>query len=247
MQAIDFTAKWLYNMRKDVSRMIYLVEDDDNIRKLVSYALNKEGFEIRGFSCPIDFWEQLNTEIPELVLLDIMLPEEDGLSILGKIRENIKTAEIPVIMLTAKGSEFDKVTGLDMGADDYISKPFGMTELISRVKAVLRRSKRISAKESKVYHIGELYVNPEKHIIELSGKPVSLSYKEFCLLMVLLEADGKVVKRSELLNKVWGEYYEESRTLDVHIRKLRVKLQDNGEIIQTVKNIGYKIGGGLNE
>ena len=227
--------------------MIYLVEDDDNIRKLVSYALNKEGFEIRGFSCPIDFWEQLNTEIPELILLDIMLPEEDGLSILGKIRENIKTAEIPVIMLTAKGSEFDKVTGLDMGADDYISKPFGMTELISRVKAVLRRSKRISAKESKVYHIGELYVNPEKHIIELSGKPVSLSYKEFCLLMVLLEADGKVVKRSELLNKVWGEYYEESRTLDVHIRKLRVKLQDNGEIIQTVKNIGYKIGGDANE
>ena len=234
-------------MRKDVNRMIYLVEDDDNIRKLVSYALNKEGFEIRGFSCPIDFWEQLNTEIPELILLDIMLPEEDGLSILGKIRENIKTAEIPVIMLTAKGSEFDKVTGLDMGADDYISKPFGMTELISRVKAVLRRSKRISAKESKVYHIGELYVNPEKHIIELSGKPVSLSYKEFCLLMVLLEADGKVVKRSELLNKVWGEYYEESRTLDVHIRKLRVKLQDNGEIIQTVKNIGYKIGGDANE
>lgn len=227
--------------------MIYLVEDDDNIRKLVSYALSKEGFEIKGFFSPKQFWQEISSEIPELILLDIMLPEEDGLSILQKIRNNSKTSEIPVIMLTAKASEFDKVTGLDMGADDYIAKPFGMTELISRVKAVLRRSQRLSAKENKTYHVGELYVNPEKHVIELSGKPISLSYKEFTLLMVLLEANGKVVKRNELLSRVWGEFYEESRTLDVHIRKLRVKLNDKGELIQTVKNIGYKIGGGLNE
>lgn len=227
--------------------MICLIEDDDNIRKLVSYALNKEGFQVAGFSCPKDFWERSDDDNPELLLLDIMLPGEDGLSVLTKIRSNEKTKDVPVIMLTAKGSEFDKVTGLDMGADDYIAKPFGMTELISRVKAVLRRSGRINKQENKVYHIGNLYVNPEKHIIEVSGKPISLSYKEYCLLMVLLEAEGKVVKRNELLNRVWGEFYEESRTLDVHIRKLRVKLGDSGDLIQTVKNIGYKIGGEANE
>lgn len=221
--------------------MIYLVEDDDNIRKLVSYALCKEGFDIKEFSSPIEFWDEIKNTIPKLILLDIMLPGEDGLSVLKHLREKSKTKDIPVIMLTAKGSEFDKVTGLDMGADDYIAKPFGMTELISRIRAVLRRYEKTQT--NKIYKVGELYVNPAKHIIEVSGESVTLSYKEYSLLMVLLEAEGNVVERETLLTKVWGEFYAESRTLDVHIRKLRVKLGTAGNMIETVKGIGYKIGG----
>lgn len=222
-------------------RVIYLVEDDDNIRKLVSYALCKEGFDIKEFSSPIEFWDEIKNTIPKLILLDIMLPDEDGLSVLKHLREKSKTKDIPVIMLTAKGSEFDKVTGLDMGADDYIAKPFGMTELISRIRAVLRRYEKTQT--NKIYKVGELYVNPAKHIIEVSGESITLSYKEYSLLMVLLEAEGNVVERETLLTKVWGEFYAESRTLDVHIRKLRVKLGAAGDIIETVKGIGYKIGG----
>lgn len=225
--------------------MIYLVEDDDNIRKLVCYALSKEGFEVQGYSSPKEFWQGLDLKLPELVLLDIMLPEEDGLSILNKLKSHAGTEHIPVIMLTAKGSEFDKVTGLDMGADDYVAKPFGTMELISRVRAVLRRFEKTQAK--KIYELGELYVDPAKHIISVSGKTVSLSYKEYLLLTVLLEAEGNVVERDRLLTSVWGEYYTESRTLDVHIRKLRVKLGDAGKMIQTVKGIGYKLGGVCDE
>lgn len=221
--------------------MIYLVEDDDNIRKLVCYALSKEGFGVQGYSSPKEFWQGMDTELPELILLDIMLPEEDGLSILDKLKSLAETEHIPVIMLTAKGSEFDKVTGLDMGADDYVAKPFGTMELISRVRAVLRRFEKTQNK--RIYEIGELYVEPAKHIISVSGKAVSLSYKEYLLLMVLLEAEGNVVERDRLLTSVWGEYYTESRTLDVHIRHLRVKLGDAGKMIQTVKGIGYKLGG----
>lgn len=221
--------------------MIYFVEDDANIRKLVCYALSKEGFEILGFEKPSDFWQALNQNLPNLILLDIMLPEEDGLSILNKLQSNEKQKEIPVIMLTAKDSEFDKVTGLDAGADDYIAKPFGMTELISRIRAVLRRYEK-TAPKTKEYRIGDLYVNPEKHIIEVSGKAVNLSFKEYSLLLALLEADGNVVSRNNLLTSVWGEFYDESRTLDVHIRKLRMKLGAAGDLISTVKNIGYKIG-----
>lgn len=225
--------------------MIYLVEDDDNIRKLVSYALRKEGFDIKEFSTPITFWDEIKNNIPKLILLDIMLPDEDGLSVLKRLREKSETQDIPVIMLTAKGSEFDKVTGLDMGADDYIAKPFGMTELISRIRAVLRRYEKTQT--NKIYRVGELYVNPAKHIIEVSGESVTLSYKEYSLLMVLLEAEGNVVERERLLTKVWGEFYTESRTLDVHIRKLRVKLGAAGNMIETVKGIGYKLGGASNE
>ena len=225
--------------------MIYLVEDDDNIRKLVCYALSKEGFNVQGYSCPKEFWQGVNTELPELVLLDIMLPEEDGLSILNKLRNDAETELTPVIMLTAKGSEFDKVTGLDMGADDYVAKPFGTMELISRVRAVLRRFEK--AGKGRIYEIDGLYVDPAKHIITVSGEAVSLSYKEYLLLMVLLEAEGNVVERDRLLTSVWGEYYTESRTLDVHIRKLRVKLGDAGTLIRTIKGIGYKLGGVLNE
>lgn len=225
--------------------MIYLIEDDDNIRKLVCYALSKEGFEVQGYSCPKEFWHGMDLKLPQLILLDIMLPEEDGLSILEKLKNDAGREHIPVIMLTAKGSEFDKVTGLDMGADDYVVKPFGTMELISRVRAVLRRFEKTSG--NRIYEIGKLYVNPAKHIITVSGEEVSLSYKEYLLLIVLLEAEGNVVERDKLLTSVWGEYYAESRTLDVHIRKLRVKLGEAGKLIQTIKGIGYKLGGVLDE
>ena len=227
--------------------MIYFLEDDASIQKLVCYALAKEGYEIKGLSLPSEFWKEIQEEIPELILLDIMLPEEDGISILKKLREDKKYQDIPVIMITAKTSEFDKVTGLDMGADDYITKPFGMTELASRVNAVLRRYKKTQVVNTKEFVLGNLYVNPEKHIIKLNGEDLVLSFKEYSLLLILLEADGKVVSREELLTKVWGEFYEESRTLDVHIRKLRVKLEHSDVKIETVKNIGYKIGGAENE
>lgn len=222
--------------------MIYFVEDDDNIRKLVCYALMKEGYDIKGFPAPGVFWEETEKKLPELVLLDVMLPEEDGFSILGRLQCDSRYRDIPVIMLTAKDSEFDKVTGLDMGADDYIAKPFGMTELVSRVHAVLRRYEKTKNKDEGVYKTGNLYLDVNKHIINVAGKQVDLSYKEFLLLTVLLKAGGNVVKREELLNKVWGEYYEESRTLDVHIRKLRIKLGEAGNYIKTVKNVGYKLG-----
>lgn len=227
--------------------MIYFLEDDASIQKLVCYALAKEGYEIKGLSLPSEFWKEIKKKVPELILLDIMLPEEDGISILKKLREDKKYQDIPVIMITAKTSEFDKVTGLDMGADDYITKPFGMTELASRVNAVLRRYKKTQVVNTKEFVLGNLYVNPEKHIIKLNGEDLVLSFKEYSLLLILLEADGKVVSREELLTKVWGEFYEESRTLDVHIRKLRVKLENSGVKIETVKNIGYKIGGAENE
>jgi len=222
--------------------MIYILEDDDNIRKLVSYALQKEGFEVEGFPVPSEFMTALEAKVPDLVLLDIMLPEEDGLSILQKLRRDVRTEDIAIIMMTAKSSEYDTVQGLDQGADDYIAKPFGMTELVSRVRAVLRRTGN-EYKEHKVYEINGLYVDPGKHIIRVNQEDVSLSLKEYSLLLVLLEAKGEVVGRDELLGKVWGEYYEESRTLDVHIRKLRVKLGDAGKLIKTVKGIGYKLGG----
>ena len=225
--------------------MIYFVEDDDNIRKLVCYALTKEGYENKGFAVPSEFWKEMSNRVPQLILLDIMLPEEDGLQILGKLQSDDKTQSVPVIMLTAKDSEFDKVMGLDLGADDYIAKPFGMTELVSRVRAVLRRYEKTS--RTKEYRIGELYVNPDKHIVEVSGKEINLSFKEYSLLLMLLQADGNVVMRDVLLSSVWGEFYDESRTLDVHIRKLRVKLENAGDLIHTVKNMGYKIGGSMSE
>ncbi len=224
--------------------MIYFVEDDANIRKLVCYALTKEGLEVTGFEHPRDFWNAMLQNIPQLVLLDIMLPDEDGLSILGKLRDNDAHKNIPVIMLTARDSEYDKVTGLDAGADDYVAKPFGMTELISRIRAVLRRYEKTAPKPHD-YHIGDLYVNPEKHIVAVSGSEVNLSFKEYSLLLMLLEANGNVVARDTLLTRVWGDFYEESRTLDVHIRKLRVKLGSAGELIHTVKNVGYKMGGSM--
>lgn len=234
-------------IKNGVNKVIYFLEDDANIQKLVCYALGREDLEVKGFSLPHEFWQQLSSEIPDLILLDIMLPEEDGLSVLKKLQSSAAHKDIPVIMITAKGSEFDKVTGLDMGADDYIAKPFGMTELVARVRAVLRRYKKSNPSRIREYTIGGLHVNPEKHIVSIGGKEIVLSYKEYSLLLVLLEAEGSVVKREELLTRVWGDFYYESRTLDVHIRKLRMKLENSGAEIQTVKNVGYKLGGASHE
>lgn len=223
--------------------MIYLLEDDDNIRKLVEYALSSQGIKAEGFARPSEFWEAICASLPDLIMLDIMLPEQNGLDILKKLKSNSKTASVPVIMLTAKGTEFDKVTGLDAGADDYIAKPFGMTELIARVRAVLRRYEKTSDKKQK-YKIGEVEIYPDEHRVLCSGKEVVLSLKEYELLLALVKADGKVLTRDNLLNGIWGYDFDgETRTVDVHIRRLRSKLGDNGVVIETVKGVGYKIGG----
>ena len=222
--------------------MIYLLEDDENIRKLVCYALTKEGYETKGFETPPLFYKAMNENLPELIMLDIMLPEEDGLSVLKRLRSDNATALIPIMMLTAKGSEFDKVTGLDSGADDYVTKPVGMTELISRVRALLRRTARNS---DGIYKCGAVTLDDKRHTVTVSGKEEELSFKEYSLLLKLLAAKGAAVTREELLDSVWGQGYGESRTLDVHIRKLRQKLAGAGDIIKTVKNVGYRIGGDL--
>ena len=221
---------------------IYLVEDDDNIRKLVCYALTREGYNAVGFALPSEFYVEYNNKKADLILLDIMLPEEDGLTILKKIRADDKL--VPVIMLTAKDSEFDKVTGLDMGADDYIAKPFGMTELVSRIRAVLRRARIMP--ENRIYKIGTLELDTEKHTVTLEGNEINLSFKEYSILEILLEANGKAVTREALFTKVWGEYYGESRTLDVHIKNLRTKLGAVGKYIHTIKNVGYRLSGDEN-
>ena len=226
--------------------MIVILEDDDNIRKLVTYTLQREKFEVEGFARPSDFWKFMDKNTPELLLLDIMLPEEDGLSILQKLRQDPATRDLPIIMLTAKSSEYDKVTGLDEGADDYIAKPFGIMELVSRVRALLRRTNGGGISKEKlvtpeIFDIGTLHLDNGKHIVSVDNEEIELSLKEYSVLLLLLEAKGNVVSRDELLTQIWGEYYEESRTLDVHIRKLRVKLGSAGEYIKTVKGVGYKI------
>ena len=223
--------------------MIYLLEDDDSIRKLVVYTLESQGFEARGFERPSLFWQAMDEVCPELVLLDVMLPEEDGLSVLGKLREKMNTKGIPVIMLTAKDSEYDRVLGLDSGADDYIPKPFGMMELVARVRAVLRRVD--TRPDAGAFRLGELYVDPEKHIVKVGGREVPLTLKEFELLCALLQRRGAVLTRDALLERVWGYSFDgESRTVDVHIRTLRQKLGEAGECIETVRGVGYRIGDG---
>ena len=220
--------------------MIYLLEDDDSIRKLVVYALESQGFEALGFAAPEAFWEQMKKRRPALVLLDIMLPGEDGISVLRRLRADPATAGVPVIMLTAKNTEYDRVQGLDAGADDYISKPFGMMELVARVRAVLRRTE--PSRESTEYRVGELYVCPDRHETRLNGEPIQLTYKEFLLLCTLLENQGRVLTREVLMDKVWGLGAErENRTLDVHIRTLRQKLGSAGARIQTVRGVGYRL------
>lgn len=222
--------------------MIYFVEDDDNIRELVVYTLNSTGLEAQGFSAPDKFWEAMNTCIPTLVLLDIMLPQEDGLSILRKIRSQSHTAKLPVIILTAKSDEYDKVKGFELGADDYVPKPFGMMELVARIKAVLRRTES-SAESSSEYTVGPLTVSPQKHKVKVNGEKVVLTLKEFQMLCMLLENRGIVLSRDQILNHVWGYSFDgESRTVDVHIRTLRNKLGEAGDLILTIRGIGYMIG-----
>ena len=220
--------------------MIYLVEDDGNIRELVTYALNSMGLEAESFSTPREFWQGMAKKTPSLVLLDIMLPDEDGLSILKKLKRIPSTADVPVIMLSAKCSEIDKVNGFELGADDYIAKPFGVMELVARVKARLRGAG--GEKELFEYTLGPLYVCPERHVVTVLGKEVVLTYKEFEILSMLLRNIGIVLTRDQLLNTIWGYAFDgESRTVDVHIRTLRQKLGVAGELIETVRGVGYKI------
>ena len=222
--------------------MIYLLEDDNNIRSFVTYALNNSGLECQGFERPSAFWDALGKKVPDLVLLDIMLPEEDGLSVLDKLRHRSDTRNLPIMMLTAKSTEYDKVIGLDAGADDYVTKPFGTMELIARVKALLRRT--APAADERVYTLGKLSVNQLKHIVTFDGAAVNLTLKEFELLSYLFKNQGNVLTRDQILQEIWGyEFDGENRTVDVHIRTLRSKLGECGELIETVRGIGYRIGG----
>jgi two-component system alkaline phosphatase synthesis response regulator PhoP len=222
--------------------MIYCVEDDRNIRDLLIYALQTGGFEAKGFPDADSFYQGLKEKSPSLILLDIMLPGEDGLSILKNLKNSRSTRDIPVVMLTAKGSEYDKVLGLDGGADDYVTKPFGVMELLSRVRAVLRRAAPTT--ENHQISIGEMSLNREQHNVIVAGQEVFLTYKEFELLGYLMENQGIVLTRDKLLEKIWGyEHGVESRTVDVHIRSLRQKLGVCGDLIETVRGVGYRIGG----
>ena len=220
--------------------MIFCVEDDRNIRELLVYTLSTTGYQAQGFDSGKELFQELKNNRPELILLDIMLPDEDGISVLTKLKKNPEWKKVPVILVTAKTSEMDKVKGLDTGADDYISKPFGVLELISRVKAVLRRSD--SAGDDTVITNGSIELNVEKHVVSYDGNNIELTYKEFELLRVLMKNAGNVMTREILMDRVWGTSYEgESRTLDMHIKTLRKKLgEDGGKLIKTVRNVGYK-------
>lgn len=219
--------------------MIYLVEDDDSIRDFVIYTLNSQGLPATGFAAPSLFWQAMAKSLPSLVILDLMLPEEDGLSLLKKLRTAAATEKLPVMLLTAKGTEYDKVLGLDAGADDYLAKPFGMLELLARIKALLRRAE--SAPQ--LLRAGQITLDAARHQVTAAQIPVQLTQKEFQLLELLMQHQGLVFSRSQLLEKIWGYGYEgESRTVDVHIRTLRSKLGEAGAQVETVRGFGYKIG-----
>lgn len=219
--------------------MIYCVEDDNGIRDLMTYTLAVSGYEAKGFPDSTGLWEALHTVRPELIMLDIMLPGEDGITILKKLRESSATADIPVIMATAKGTEYDKVIGLDLGADDYLAKPFGMMEMVSRVRAVLRRS---APHSSGVLTVGPIALDVVRHRVTVGGNEVALTLKEFELLRLFAENKGVVFTRDQLLAHIWGvDYIGETRTVDVHIGTLRTKLGDAGELIETVRGVGYRM------
>lgn len=218
---------------------IYVVEDDRNIREIESFTLKNVGYQVEDFECAKDFFDRLAEKKPDLVLLDVMLPDEDGLEIVKKMRAKPDTRQIPVIMVTAKTTELDKVKGLDMGADDYMTKPFGVMELISRVKALLRRS-GLRENEEKVLSLGSVSLDRERHAVTVEGQPCELTYKEYELLKLLMINAGIVTTREVILDKVWGTDFEgESRTLDMHIKTLRQKLKGAGSLIRTVRNVGY--------
>ena len=226
--------------------MIYLLEDDASIRELVLYSLNSMGMEAQGFELPSLLNEAMKNALPDLLLLDIMLPEEDGFSILRRLRADANTKSLPVIVLTAKNTEFDTVTALDLGADDYVSKPFGVMELIARVKAVLRRAGNTPNANDTVGNTlteGEVIVDTERHTVKAAGEEVILTLKEFELLCMLLKNKGIVLTRDKILSQIWGYDFDgENRTVDVHVRSLRTKLGDCGSIIETVRGVGYKVG-----
>lgn len=219
--------------------IIYCVEDDEGIRELILYALKSAGFQAEGFENASAFFGRLKTAVPSMVLLDIMLPDKDGIEVLKEIRNDEHTEKLPVIMITAKGTESDKVKGLDSGADDYVTKPFGVVELISRIKAVLRRSPQ---ENDDVIDYKDIVLNNSKRSVSVSGKEITVTYKEFELLRYLLMHRGTVVTRERLLDKIWGYHFEgESRTLDVHMGNLRHKLGEKGKCIETIRNVGYRI------
>ena len=222
--------------------MIYYVEDDDSIRELVVYTLNQMGMETQGFTCSGEFWPAMEKKLPELILLDVMLPGEDGLLILKKLHSDVKTTDIPVVMITAKSTEFDKVKGLDLGADDYIVKPFGMAELIARVRARLRR---VAPKpDADVLTIGRLTLDKRGHNVRLDQQTLPLTMKEYDLLCLLMENRGMAFSREMLLDKVWDYGYDGgTRTVDVHIQTLRAKLGECSGMIETVRGVGYRFGG----
>ena len=220
--------------------MIFCVEDDAAIRDLMLYTLTSAGFEAEGFSESTALWAALAEKTPELIMLDLMLPGEDGISILKKIRSQTATADIPIILATARGTEYDKVFGLDLGADDYLAKPFGMMEMISRVKAVLRRA--APQKKARTLRVGELTMNVGEHTVEVAGKRVTLTLKEYELLQKFMENLGIAFTREQLLQSVWGaDFIGETRTVDVHIGTLRTKLGACGEYIETVRGVGYRM------
>lgn len=222
--------------------MIYFVEDDAGIRELVLYTLNNTGLAAEGFADAETFWTALKKGSPRLVLLDIMLPGEDGLSVLKRLRKGPDTAQLPIILITAKDTEYDKVLGFENGADDYVSKPFGMMELLARIKRLLERTQSGSGEDS-LYQIGELSLDRRKRRVRVRQDAVKLTLKEFELLNYLMKNKGIVLTREQLLNAVWGyDFAGESRTLDVHIRSLRGKLGDCGELVETVRGIGYRMG-----
>lgn len=226
--------------------MIFILEDDDNIRKLINYSLKSQGFEVQDFALPSAFWVALQTTRPDLLLLDRMLPEEDGISILKKLRSDSQTSSIPVIMLTAKDSEYDVVTGLDAGADDYVTKPFGMMALVSRIKAVLRRYEKSNsltslASQNEVLDACGIKIDENQHTVFAGNQQVFLTVKEFDLLVLLVKNRGNVLTREQLLESVWElSSAIESRTVDVHIRTLRSKLGDYEKNIETIRGVGYK-------
>ncbi len=219
--------------------LIYIVEDDENIREIEMFALKNAGYEVMGFGCAADFFARVQERLPSLVLLDVMLPDEDGLLVVEKLRAHAKTRRVPVIMATAKTTELDKVKGLDLGADDYITKPFGVMELISRVKALLRRS---SGMEEQRLSFGPVLMDQEQRAVFVDGILCELTYKEYELLRLLLVHAGIVCSRDMILERVWGTDFEgESRTLDMHIKTLRQKLGAAGSIIKTIRNVGYML------
>ena len=220
--------------------LIYIVEDDTNIQEIESFALKNSGYKVEGFSNGKDFFQKLADKVPDLILLDVMLPDMDGLSILKKLRNIPDSKKIPVIFVSAKTSELDKVKGLDMGADDYLTKPFGVMELISRVKALLRRSRDME--EEKSLAIGNIYIDGEKHCAFVNDEQCELTYKEYKLLKLMAQNAGIVFTRDRIMERIWGANYEgESRTLDMHIKTLRKKLGEEGKRIKTVRNVGYML------